>query len=250
MMRLWKLVVLAVFLSGILLQGQQPTAGAREEQSHGDQSRPESGRRFRGVFGTITEISGSSLKLKTPAGAIAIVQIGGETQFRKERQPAKLSDFKVGDSIAVRGDSTGNNVWTARMISSAPNPAEAQARFREGLGKQFIVGDVKSTDPPKITLQRVDGVEQTIEADENTSFKRQNESITLPDLKAGDTVFARGELKDGIFVPSEIRVVDPQMAQRMKQRGGGMFISKPANDNSTKSSTPPQEAPKPDAPQQ
>jgi Cu/Ag efflux protein CusF len=250
MMRLWKLVVLAGFMSGILLQGQQPTAGAREGQSHGDQSRPEAGRRFRGVFGTITEISSSSLKLKMRDGTTATVHIGEETQFRKERQPAKLSDFKVGDNVAVRGDSTGNGSWNARMISSALNPDEARARFREGLGKQFVVGDIKSLDPPKITIQRVDGVEQTIEADENTSFKRQNESITLPDLKAGDTVLARGELKDGVFVPSEIRVVDPQMAQRMKQRSGEIFLSEQADHNSPKSTSSPQQPPKQEAPKQ
>lgn len=250
MVQFWKFVILTGLMSGVLMHGQQPTPGSHQDQSREDQSRPEGGRRFRGVFGSITEISPSSLKLKTPDGTIATVQIGQETQFRKERRPAKLTDFKVGDNIGVRGDSIGDDTWNARMISSAPSPAEAQARFREGLGKQFIVGDIKTIDPPNITVQRVDGVEQTVEADENTSFKRQNDSITLPDLKPGDTVFARGELKDGIFVPSEIRVVDSQISQRMKQRGGGMFLSGAADHNPTKSETPPQEATKPDAPKQ
>jgi len=93
------------------------------------------------------------------------------------------------------------------------------------MGKTIVVGDVKSIDPPKLTVSRTDGVEQTIEADENTSFRRgRDESITMPDIKAGDTIFARGELKNGTFVPTAVNVVPPEMARRMKENGGGMFF--------------------------
>jgi hypothetical protein len=195
-------------------------------------------------------VSAGGLKLKRADGSIATVQISPETQFRKDRQPATLSDFKVGDNVAVRGESTGADAWTARVISSAPNRQEAQARFREGLGKQFVIGDIKTIDSPRITIQRMDGVEQTIEADEDTSFKRQTDSITLPDLQAGDTIFARGELKNGVFVPSEVRVVDPEMAERIKQRGGGMFFSGKDPGNSAGRGQEAQQNPQPDAPKQ
>jgi len=93
--------------------------------------------------------------------------------------------------------------------------------MKEAMGKTMIVGEVKSIDAPKLTIARTDGVTQTIEADENTSFRRgRDESITLPDIKAGDTVFARGELKNGVFVPTNVSVLDPEMVRRMKERGG------------------------------
>jgi hypothetical protein len=92
------------------------------------------------------------------------------------------------------------------------------------MGKSIVIGEVKSIDPPKLTVTRTDGVEQTIEADESTSFRKgRGESITMPDIKPGDTIFARGELKNGTFVPSGINVLDPEMAQRIKE-GGGMFV--------------------------
>ena len=85
----------------------------------------------------------------------------------------------------------------------------------------MVVGEVKAIDAPKLTITRTDGVVQTIEADENTSFRRgRDESITLPDIKTGDTVFARGELKSGVFVPASINVLDPEMVRRMTERGG------------------------------
>jgi hypothetical protein len=88
-----------------------------------------------------------------------------------------------------------------------------------------VIGAVKSLDAPKLVVTRTDGVEQTIEADENTSFRKgRDESITLPDIKVGDTIFARGELKNGTFVPTTINVVPPEMAQRMKDGGGMVFM--------------------------
>lgn len=193
-------------------QGQQPRRGFG------------GGRDFRGTAGEITAISGSTLKIKLQDGSIGTVNTDSSTTFRKEQQDAKLSDFKVGDTIFVRGDSTGDKVWTAQMIRSAPSQAQMQERMKEAMGKTMVVGEVKSLDAPKLTIKRVDGVEQTIEADENTSFRRgRGENITLPDIKVGDTIMARGELKDGNFVPTNINVVDPETAQRMKNGGGMMF---------------------------
>lgn len=175
----------------------------------------------RGAFGEVTEISGSTLKIKLPNGSIGTVNTSANTRFRKDEQEAKLSDFKVGDRVFVRGESTGENTWTATAVGSAPSQAQVQDRMKEAMGKTMVVGEVKSIDAPKLTINRTDGVVQTIEADENTSFRRgRGESITLPDIKVGDSVFARGELKNGVFVPASINVLDPEMVRRMKERGG------------------------------
>ncbi len=46
-----------------------------------------------------------------------------------------------------------------------------------------------------------------IQADENTSFRNdKNESVTLADVKVGDRVMGRGDMKDGVFVPQTLRV--------------------------------------------
>lgn len=191
------------------------------QRPHRESGRAGGGEFRRGAFGEITEISGSTLKIKLPNGSIGTVNTTANTRFRKDEQDAKLSDFKVGDHIFVRGDSTGENTWTANAIGSGPSQAQVQERMKEAMGKTMVVGEVKSIDAPKLTIARTDGVTQTIEADENTSFRRgRNESITLPDIKAGDTVFARGELKNGVFVPTNVSVLDPEMVRRMKERGG------------------------------
>lgn len=241
---------LGMVLSPIFAAGQQPDQQTPDQQ----QRRGPGGREFRGVFGEITEISGSTLKIKQPNGKMATVIVNSNTRFRREREEAKLTDFKVGDNVMVRGDSTGENAWTAQLVASAPSQAEMQQRMKEAMGKTIVIGDVKSVDPPKLTIQRTDGVEQTIEADENTSFRKgRGESITLPDIKTGDTIFARGELKDGVFVPTNINLIDPAMAQRIKQGGGMMFLGSGSGpggardqqgSNSTRQQSPPQQIPK------
>src|SRR5437868_5760905 len=187
-------------------------AGARQAPQ-GQDGQQQGGRfasrEFRGTFGQISEISGSTLKIKLEDGSIGTVITTSETRFRKERQEAKLSDFKVGDSIVVRGESSGDKTWTAQMLGSAPSQGQMRDRMKETMGKTIVVGEVKAIDAPKLTIQRTDGIEQSIEADENTSFRKgRDESITLPDIKVGDTVFARGELKSGVFVPATINVIE------------------------------------------
>jgi Cu/Ag efflux protein CusF len=217
-MKIWFRLLTVLLLTCPVGLAQAPS------QDQGQQRRGFGGREFRGALGQITEISGSTLKIKLQDGSTGTVNTSSSTRFRKDQQDAKLSDFKVGDNVMVRGESTGDKAWSAQMVALAPSQAQMQERMKEAMGKTMVVGDVKSIDPPKITIQRIDGVEQTIEADENTSFRRgRGENITLPDIKAGDTVMVRGELKDGVFVPTNINVIDPQMAQRMKEGGVMMF---------------------------
>jgi hypothetical protein len=218
-----KLGFLALTLSASVLLSQQPV----QDQGDQRQRRGFGGREFRGTVGQITEISGSTLKIKLQDGSTGTITTTSDTRFRKDQQDAKLSDFKVGDNIMVRGQSSSEKVWTAQMVASAPSRAEMQARIKDAMGKTMVLGEVKSIDPPKLTITRTDGVEQTIEADENTSFRKgRGDIITLPDIKAGDTVFARGELKDGMFVPASVNVLDPEMARTIKE-GGMMFIGGP-----------------------
>jgi len=189
--------------------GNQPPAGGEHQGM---------GRHFQGVGGTITAISGNALTVKTMDGNTAQVNVSDKTRYRKDRQAAQLSDFKVGDQIMVRGESGGENVWNADMVAARPAGTPGPEAFREAMGKRFIVGEIKSISGTQLTIQRPDGVSQTISVDESTSFKKQGESITLADLKAGDHVFGRGELKNDVFVPAELNVGDPRM---MMRRGGG-----------------------------
>jgi hypothetical protein len=106
-------------------------------------------------------------------------------------------------------------------------------RLRDELGKTYIVGKVTAInlDDAKMTIERPDKVSQTIGFDESTSFKRGGraqfaqsngapgapagrtpqmtggESITLADIKVGDSVRATGALKSGVFVPTQLIVM-------------------------------------------
>src|SRR5438270_1399188 len=117
-------------LSACFALAQQHPQSQPEQQHSGF-----GGREFRGAVGQITEISGSTLKIKLRDGSTGTINTTGDTKFRKEREQATLSDFKVGDTIAVRGDSTTDKTWTAQMVSSAPSEAEVEQRMRAAMGK-------------------------------------------------------------------------------------------------------------------
>jgi hypothetical protein len=52
-----------------------------------------------------------------------------------------------------------------------------------------------------------------------TGNRGGGESITFADMKVGDTVAGRGALKNGMFVPSELGVMDPEVMGQRRRRG-------------------------------
>lgn len=205
-------VIILVFAMGLPAFGQTTDSGTPPQRPQGAPQGDERARRP-GVGGTITAISNDSLTLKTFDERTVTIKLTPQTRFRKDQQDAKLSDFKVGDMVMVRGEKTGDDTYLAAGVMTRSEMGGgftgSREQMREAMGKQFIAGEIKSIDGLKLTIARVDGETQTIAVDENTSFRKQGESITLADLKPGDHVFGRGQLKDGIFVPAVLNVGQP-----------------------------------------
>jgi hypothetical protein len=163
------------------------------------------------LFGKITAIHNSSFEISNPNGETVTVKLTPQTEFRKDREAAKRSDFKVGDVIAVRGQENPDHTWTAQAIGAL------QAGT---LGKDYVAGEVKSVDAPKISVVRSDNVTQTIELNEDTSLRKGRDAITMADVQVGDHLLARGALQDNVFVPKFVMVIGPEQWKRMQEMGG------------------------------
>ncbi len=196
--------------------------GERDGSQRGPQGRGP------GAFGKITAIRSDSIEIAGQDGTKSSFKLTSSTEFRKDRQPAKISDFKVGDMVIVRTtpDAGGAAGTTALMVAAAPQGFTGRggggspggAGFMQGtLGKDYVVGEVKSVDPPKLTVQRTDNVTQTLELNEETSLRRGRDSITMADIQAGDHVLARGAVANDVFVPKSLNVIPPEMWKRMQE---------------------------------
>lgn len=204
-----------IIVAGLSLIAMLSWAQAAPDASPGqapDEEPSHHGQRGPGVAGTVTAIDNGTITLKTFDGKTAQVSTTNQTEFRKDRQAAKLADFKPGDQVFVRGEQK-DGVWQARMVAARSGGGPG-GDFREALGKRFIIGEIKAINGTRLTILRPDGVSQDITVDENTSFRKDNESITLADLKAGDHVFGRGELKQDTFVPTVLNVGEPHFGGR------------------------------------
>jgi hypothetical protein len=203
----------------------------------------------RGTMGKITAISGNSLEVTKQDGTKVTVKLTDATEFRKDRQPAKMSDFKIGDLVMVRGEENSDHSVTAEMIGgrSGNGPAGRGAGgFGGGAGfgeqaKDFVAGEVKSIEPPKFTILRSDNVTQTLELNEDTSLRKGRDSVTMADIHPGDHVVIRGASANNVFVPKSVMVLSAEQwdrLQQMRQGGGGAAGATPPSPSS---GNPPQQ---------
>jgi hypothetical protein len=186
------------------------------------------------LFGKITALRDNSLEVMDTNGDTVTVKISGQTEFRKDRQPAKRTDFKVGDVIVVRGEENADHSWTAQTVAarSMNGPNGPNGRGGSGgpggghfaqtgtLGKDYVAGEIKSIDAPKLSVLRSDNVTQTLELNEETSLRKGRDSITMADIQPGDHLFARGAVENNVFVPKTVIVIGPEQWKRMQEMGG------------------------------
>jgi hypothetical protein len=226
-----------VFLAiGAASPAQTPdSASTPQDQTQGQPPAGEGGprrggaREGHGALGKISAIHGNTLQLTKPDGSTVTVNLTDKTEFRKDRQPAKLSDFKVGDFVMASGDENSDHSVTAQSLrgrsanggpgGSGTGPGGGAA-FGE-MGKDFVAGVVKSVDAPKLTVLRVDNITQTLELNEDTSLRRGRESITMADIQPGDHIVVRGGLQNNAFVPKAVILLSADQWERMQQFAQG-----------------------------
>jgi hypothetical protein len=193
-------------------------------------------------------VAGWTLTVKTEDnGKMQIVTTDNTRVMKGRGVTVKIADLKVGDGVTAAGNLDAPNKTLHAAIVFAVDAAQVK-EMKENLGKTYIVGKVTAIDMDnaKMTVERPDHMSQTIGFDESTSFQRGGrggagrpgaggamaggamaqgvapveggESITLVDIKVGDTVRGMGVVKAGTFVPKQLVVGTP--GQGGRRRGG------------------------------
>jgi hypothetical protein len=166
----------------------------------------------RGVGGTVTAISGSTITIKTEDGETYQILTSANSRILKridrQPEPVKVSDIHVGDGVAAGGeiDAKAKTIGAVFVMVLTPEQAAQAKKIREDFGKTWTAGEVTAIKDTDITIKRRDGVVQTVSVDENTSFRKRSDSITLADIQVGDQLRATGAPKGSSFLAATVNV--------------------------------------------
>jgi len=201
----------------------------------------------RGVMGTVTDVSPEHFMIKTEDSQMFTVHFSVNTRIVKQppgsRVPGmrrdggqrqgqrlgrdqdqtggfgaagtppetiKATEIKVGDAIAAMGelDQAAKSIGAFGIVLLDPQTAREMAEMRANFGKTWIQGKVTAIDGVKVTLMSaIDNAAHSFLADENTTFRKRREPITLADIEVGDMVRADGAIKDGGFTAVNVIVM-------------------------------------------
>ncbi|MGA2808621.1 MAG: DUF5666 domain-containing protein [Terracidiphilus sp.] len=209
-------------------QAQSPGAGGGQGQRGGRGGGSGFGFGGRGVLGTVTEVAADHYAIKTDAGQTYIVHFSANTRILKQPaqhrgsgegggnreqsapQTLKPSDIKVGDAITAVGevDDAAKSVGAVAVFQLDPERAKQMREMQANFGKTWLMGKVTAINEAKVTLMgSVDYTPHAFQADENTTFRKRREPITLADIQVGDSVRVEGAVKDGVFVATAVSVM-------------------------------------------
>ncbi len=130
------------------------------------------------VRGTVTAVAGDKVTLKTDSGDTFQVALTPNTRVMKGREPAKVADVHVGDSIGAMGE-LDQPTKTVHALFVSIVDAEQVKKMKESYGKTWISGKVTAIDDLKLTILRSDNVSQIIAVTEDTSFKKGGRGMQM-----------------------------------------------------------------------
>jgi len=235
--RLSSAIVLALAFSGF-------SAAQANPPGQGPQL-PHRGMPGERVMGTITSVGVDRFEIKRADGSTATVLVNDQTNYRQQQQQFQLEDLKVGDHVFVRGSLNADKQFVAAGVMRVSE--EKFQRFQSGNergpaggaggpaggpggpgggpggpggwgepgGGDRTGGDIISIDQNQIKVRNPWQGERIITVNDQTTFTKEGQTVTLKDLKVGDRIFARGKEVQGQFVATEIR------SGRMGQGRGG-----------------------------
>jgi len=207
----------------------------------------------RGILGTVTEVASGHYTIKTDSGEIMTVYYSVNTRIVKQGpgqgpgsgqsrgqgpgqgrrgrgtggeasdgartppQPLKPTDIKVGDVITAGGeeDTAKKSIGAIFIAQVDPERAKQMREMQANYGKTWLAGRITGIEGTTITIDgMVDHAKHAIEVDENTSFRKRRDSITLADIQPGEQLRAEGALKGGVFLATVVNAVEPRDPSR------------------------------------
>ena len=198
----------------------EPAAAQRQSPAQA----PEPPRREMGgerVIGTVASVGVDRFELKKADGTTATVLVNDQTHYRQQQQEFQLEDLKPGDHVFVRGNLNSDKQLVAVGIQRVTE--EQLQRFQAGggpgpggdpggpgggwdqSGGDRAGGEIVSVDQNQIKVRNRFQGERTIVINDQTTFTKQGQAITLKDLKVGDRIFAMGKQVQGQFVATQVR---------------------------------------------
>jgi preprotein translocase subunit YajC len=183
----------------------------------------------RGVLGTVTEVAADHYTVKTATGDLYTVHFSVNTRILKggpqrrgqtegepsanPPEPIKPTEIKVGDAIAANGeiDAAAKSIGAIVIFQIDPERAKQMREMQANYGKTWLMGRVTAINETQITVQGgPDNATHTFSADENTTFRKRRDPITLADIQPGDMIRAEGALKNNAFVATTVSVMGPR----------------------------------------
>lgn len=152
-----------------------------------------------GVFsGKVTALSGSSFTLQTYGRGQQTVNIDGSTVFKKNGQPAQVSDLAVGSQVRVAGvwDKTNNNV-SAKYVNIVVRMVRAN-----------LTGTLTAVSNPTLTISGSNGMTYTVDAAKARVVNKSGGKLGLGDLSIGDNLRIYGRHEAGSVNVTAILVRD------------------------------------------
>lgn len=171
------------------------------------------------VRGSVQSVRGNDATIQTEEGATYTVHTSDNTRIYRQRQPIKMADVQVGDMLIAAGSLDEKN-HLLRAVFVGDVDAATVKKMSAELGKTWIAGKVIKIEDADLTIERIDHKSQVIEADDSTSFRKDGQSITLLDIHPGDPVRGKGVVKNGVFVPTQLTVIDPSRRPRNRTAAG------------------------------
>ncbi len=180
----------------------------------------------RGTVGTVTELAPDHFTIKTETGDVYAVHFSVNTRMMKQPAqrrgpsdgggkrtpplPIKPADIKIGDVIGAGGevDPSAKSIGAVFVMLIDPERAKQMREMEANYGKTWLLGKVTAIDGVKVTIAGArDKTSYTFTADENTTFRKRRDPITLADMQVGDMVRVEGALKDGGFLATTVAVM-------------------------------------------
>lgn len=160
-------------------------------------------------MGIITTVGVDRFEIKGHDGTAQTVMVNSQTHYQQDQKDIQLEDLKAGDRVFVRGEANSNNEFVAAMVTRVTGEGGPMRGHRAG-------GQITAIEGNQLKVQNPRQGDRTVVVNEQTTFMKDGQPITLKDLKVGDRIFAMGDEVNGQFVAT--RVMSGQF-----QRGQGQW---------------------------